>query len=249
MAKLFNKFTNKQGLIVYGGEASSDYGIVVEEAPSFVQPVRKQTVFNSPGRNGSVIFQQDAWDDVVKSYDVWLDESGDSSLEEKVNAFEALLNSQKGYTRLEDSFSPEFFRLAYYSGGDSFSNEMTMYGKATLKFTCRAEKFLKSGEQAITVVNGDKINNPTRFVCKPLIHIEVSSATTITVSIGGVSIVANVTDYINIDCEKQNAYRLTTENKNSDISGTFPTIAPGVNSIGVTGTASLITITPRFFTI
>ena len=41
MAKLFNELTNRQGLIVYGGEASSDYGMVIAEAPSFDQPTRK----------------------------------------------------------------------------------------------------------------------------------------------------------------------------------------------------------------
>jgi phage-related protein len=46
-----------------------------------------------------------------------------------------------------------------------------------------------------------------------------------------------------------NAYRLPAENKNSDVSGTFPTIKPGINNIGITGTVTSATITPRFFTI
>ena len=67
MAKLFNEFTNRRGLIVYGGEASSDYGMVVAEAPSFERPTRKQSVYTVPGRNGAVVFQQAAWDDVSRS--------------------------------------------------------------------------------------------------------------------------------------------------------------------------------------
>ena len=247
MAKVFNMTTNKQGLIVFGGEASSDFGMVVAEAPTFERPTRKATTYTVPGRNGAVIFQQDAWDDVVRSYEVWLANSKGQNIVETVNAFEAWLNSLKGYQRLEDSFEPEVFRLAYFNGGINFSNEVMQAGKATLSFTCRPERFYKSGENEITVTNGTKIFNPTRFTSKPLIHIEGSG--TVTLAIGGNTISASVTDYINIDCETMNAYRLASENKNADISGNFPIIPAGVQTVGITGTTTKVTIVPRFFTI
>lgn len=248
MAKLFNKFTNRQGLLVYGGEASSDYGMVVAEAPTFERPARKKSVFTVPGRNGAIVFQQDAWDDVTRSYRVWIAQDKiNPELNRLIDDFEAWLNSQKGYQRLEDNFEPEIFRLAYYNGGNSFSNTLTAYGEADISFTCRPERFYKDGEKALTVVNGDKIFNPTRFSSKPLIHIEGSG--TITVSCGGKTLSANVTDYINIDCETMNAYRQAAENKNSQISGSFPTVEPGFNTVGLTGSVSKCTITPRYFTI
>ena len=246
MSKLFNIATNKRGLIVYGGESSSDYGMVVSEAPAYERPNRKQTIYTVPGRNGAVVFQDDAWEDVVRSYNVWIAE-GVQPLSVKVSAFEAMLNSMKGWQRLEDSFEPDVFRLAYYSGGNDFSNKMTQYGEATINFTCRPERFLKTGEQEVTVINNQKIVNQTRFTAKPLIHIEGSG--TVTVAIGGNTISASVTDYINIDCETMNAYRLEAENKNSDISGSFPKIIPGENTVGITGTTTKVTIVPRYFTI
>ena len=246
MSKLFNIATNKRGLIVYGGESSSDYGMVVSEAPAYERPNRKQTIYTVPGRNGAVVFQDDAWEDVVRSYNVWIAE-GVQPLSVKVSAFEAMLNSMKGWQRLEDSFEPDVFRLAYYSGGNDFSNKMTQYGEATINFTCRPERFLKTGEQEVTVINNQKIVNQTRFTAKPLIHIEGSG--TVTVTIGGDTISASITDYINIDCETMNAYRLAAENKNSDISGSFPKIIPGENTVGITGTTTKVTIVPRYFTI
>ena len=253
---LFLVGVNTQGVITYDGVASTDYGIVVSEAPVFERPNRKQTIIQVPGRNGSVIFPEDAWEDVVRSYNVWLSENvtedsgGDKSgyLVEYVDAFEAFLNSKKGYVRLEDSFEPDIYRLAYYSGGDAFSNEMTQYGRATLRFTCRPERFLKSGETPVSVTNGATLTNPTRFASKPLIHIEASNET-ISVSIGGKTITAEVTDYINIDCERMNAYRLPVENKNDKISGSFPTIPSGSNTIGITGTYTKVEITPQWFTV
>lgn len=246
MPNLFNNATIKQGLLVYGGESSADYGMVVSEAPAYERPARKQTTYTVPGRNGAVVFQDDAWEDVVRSYNVWLAKD-QNTLVDNVDAFEAMLNSMKGYQRLEDNFEPDVFRLAYYSGGDDFSNHMTQYGEATIRFTCRPERFLKSAESAIEIVNGSKLMNPTRFTAKPLIHIEGSG--TVTVQIGGNTISATLSDFINIDCETMNAYRQTAENKNAYISGTFPKINPGENMIGITGTTTLVTVVPRYFTI
>ena len=246
MPKLFNQATNRLGLVVYGGEASSDYGMVVAEAPAFDKPTRRAEVFSVPGRNGSVLFQEDAFDDVTRSYKVWLaEDSGD--LAEKVNAFTSWLYSKKGYQRLEDSFEPDVFRLGYFNGSGDVSNEFMQYGEATVSFTCRPERFYKSSEDAVSVSNGDKIYNPTKFDSKPLIHIEGSGS--VSVSIGGTVITATVADYINIDCERMNAYRLPAENKNSQITGTFPTIKPGTNNIIITGTVTKVEITPRYFTI
>ena len=244
-----------QGVFVWGGGRSSDYGIVVSKAPVFDKPARKMTVFNVPGRNGSVLFQENAFEDVVRSYDVWIaedavEDSGgqiSGTLAERVSAFTAWLNSVSGYQELTDDFEPEFYRLAYYSGGNEVGDEMLAYGESTLTFTCRPERFLVSGKTAVSVANGDTMTNPTRFASKPLIHIEGSGV--ITVSVGGATIGANVVDYINIDCERMNAYREPTENMNDQIAGTFPTIPSGDNVVTITGAATLVEITPNYFTI
>ena len=250
MAKLFNNGTNTQGVIVYGGVDSSNYGIVVGESPAFERPNRKQTIVQVPGRNGSVLFQENAWEDVTRTYSVWLDEdiANNKSLADKVNEYQAALNSLTGYQMLTDNFEPDVYRLAYYSGGDQFTNEMTQYGRANLRFVCRPERFLVSGASAVEVDDGDTLTNPTPFASKPLIHIEASNET-ISVSIGGKTITAEVTDYINIDCERMNAYRLPVENRNNKISGSFPTIPSGSNTIGITGNYTKVEITPNYFTI
>ena len=239
--------TNKRGLIVYGGESSADYGMVVAEPPAFERGVRRQTVYKVPGRNGSVVIQQDAWEDVNRSYKIWIAADAGEELADKIDAFDAWLNSQNGYQRLEDNFEPDVYRLAYYSGGTEFSNMLMTAGEATLKFTCRAERFYKEGEQEVALVSGTPVYNPTRFESKPLVYIEGSGAVTLTVN--AKSITATLTDYIYIDSEAMNAYRGATENMNDKITGTFPTLAPGANAITISGTVTKATIVPRYFTI
>lgn len=272
MPKLFDEDTNKQGLIVYGGESSSSYGMVVAEAPAYERPKRKQTIYNVPGRNGSIIFQQDAWEDVTRSYNVWLAPSRTRTLTQRVDALEAWLNSKTGYVRLEDNFEPDVYRLAYYSGGDGFSNSLTQYGEATLNFTCRPERFLKSGETAqnINLTYGVvALTNPTKFASKPLFtftfNVSSSPYPKFDINVGGKTLtvdmnnagVASSVPYI-IDCETLSAYYNysdLSQNVNSTLSGTFPVIPSGDNTLTLrmrTGSLSDITsatITPRYFTI
>lgn len=257
MPNYLNGF-NKQGLIKWGGESSENFGMVVSAAPAFDKPIRKQTVYSVPGRNGSIIFQQDAFEDVERAYEVWIaeqteEDSGGTpvsgTLPERIAAFTAWLNSKTGWQELEDSFELDYFRLAYYSGGNNFSNEMMAVGHSTLTFMCRPERFLKSGKTAVSVSNGTILNNPTKFTSKPLIHIEVSSPATIGITLGGNTISASVTDYINIDCDTMSAYRLPTENRNDKITGAFPKMPPGANTVAITGSPSSVTIVPRYFTI
>ena len=244
----YKTLTNRQGLIVWGGEASADFGMVIAEAPAFDKAVKRTDVYTVPGRNGSILFQDGSFEDVPRPYKVWIGERT-ADLADRVNAFTAWLYSKNGYTRLEDNFEPDIYRLAYYSGGNEITNDLMQYGETTIVFTCRAERFLKSGENPISVTNGDTLTNLTRFTSKPIIHIEASG--TVNVTINGVTITATVTDYINIDCETMNAYRLAAENYNDKITGSFPVIVPGTNAVGitVTGTLTAVTITPRYYTI
>ena len=247
MPDLFNFGTNKQGLIVYGGESSTDYGIVVSEAPAFDKAKKRVQVFNVPGRNGAVIYEDGSYEDTTRNYNVWVAKGREESLPEIVDAMSSWLYSKSGYVRLEDSFEPDVFRLAYYNGGQEVTNRMLQVGETTLPFICRAERFYKDAEQEQTVSNGDSIYNPTRFASKPLIHIEGLGS--VSISIQGVTMTATLTDYINIDCDSQDAYRQSAENMNNKISGTFPTIKPGTNTIATTGTITKVTIIPRYFTI
>ena len=253
----WNTLTNKQGLIVWGGEQSTNYGIVVSSAPVFDRPVKRANVYNVQGRNGSILFQDGSFDDVTRTYRVFIteDEQYDSGgslvsgdLASRVYAFSEWLYSKNGYQELTDNFEPDIYRLAYYSGGQNVTDNLLMYGETDIQFTCRPERFYTSGKTAETHTNGDTITNPTKYTSKPLIHIEGSG--TVTVTLGGKTITAvlGTTDYIDIDCDRMNAYKGAT-NKNDKISGDFPVIKSGNNSLGTTGTITLLKITPRYFVI
>ena len=247
MPKLYDMTTDRNGFFIFGGENSQDFGVVISEAPNFKHAQRKASSFDVPGRNGSIIRQENAWSNVPQEYKVWLAVDHAAELPEKAGAFCAWLNSLTGYQRLEDSFMPDVYRLAYYNGGQEITNHFMQYGEATISFTCRPEYFQKTGEQPRPLNSGEPIYNPTRFEAAPLLHIEGSG--NISITIGAKTMTAQVVDYINIDCERMNAYRLPAENMNNKVAGTFPTLAPGVNVVTITGTVNAATFTPRFYNI
>jgi phage-related protein len=187
------------------------------------------------------------YENVPREYAISIATYDRIAFSEKMAKVVEWLHSASGYARLEDSFETDVFRLAYYSGGDDVENLLMQAGEATLRFTCRAERFLKEGEQTIIVSNGSKIYNPTRFESKPLVHIEGDGE--IMLSIGGARITATVDEYINIDSDTMNAYKEPTNNENDKITGSFPTIKPGENAISITGDFTAASIVPRYFTI
>lgn len=233
------------GHIEFNG--SDLFGIVVEKAPNIIRPTRKVTRFSVPGRNGDIVMQQDAWENYEQPYDIWTGEDQNYTAQQRFTEIASILNSSTGYCRLEDDFEPEIYRMATFNGPMDAENILNQYGRVTLSFDCRPERFLKTGEIERVVNSGTTLFNPTRFKANPLIHIEGSGE--VSVQIGGKTITATVNGYINIDCETMNAYKTESDLQNTQISGDFPVINPGDNVIGITGSPTLVSVVPRYFTI
>jgi len=238
----------KHGAIIWAGKSSQDFGIVVENPPAIKRPARKFTKYSVPGRNGDIVEQQDAWDNYTQTYTIWAGGNDYGSAPITYSAISSWLLSPKGYQRLEDNFEPDIFREAYFVGPVEADNLLTKVGRCDLSFVCKPQRFLKIGEKTTSyLLSGSELYNPTQFDAKPLIKVTGSGSGTVTLN-GVTMTITGMTDYLYIDCEAQNVYRLESENKNSLVSGSFPTIAPGKNTLTFTGVTQ-IDITPKYFMI
>lgn len=236
------------GHFVFNGHNSSEYGICIENTPDLNRPERKYNVYKIPGRSGDVVEQLDAYNNINKTYQVWAANDYFSDVVKDYNAIASWLYTSNGYCRLEDDFEPDTFRLGYFVGPMDVENLLNMYGKTKLTFNCRPERFYKDGEKVITVANGSTIQNRTSFTAKPLI--KVAGSGNITLRIGSHTMtITGLVDYIYIDCDTMDAYRQSAENKNNMISGDFPVIDPGNQSVYTTGNVTSIQVTPRWYTI
>ena len=160
-------------MILWAGISSKDVGMVVEHYPSIIIPRRKQEVQQVPGRNGDIILYQDAYENYEQSYQVFLDAKSKGGLQKVIPKLSDWLLGHSGYQRLEDSYFPDVYRMAYYTGGVEFISIFNEYGAGTLTFNCAPEKYYKMGERSIKLTNQQLISNPTLFPAKPLITLNV----------------------------------------------------------------------------
>ena len=215
--------------------------------PHIIRPARKMTSVKVAGTNREIVDMEDAWECYNQPYSLYIGDGSQDSIQEALDDIAKALY-QDGWQVLEDDYDPEHFRLAYYQGGFDADNRDTRLSKFDVSFRCRPERFLHSGNAAKSIASGGTITNPTSFKAKPLIHIIGSGSGTLTVA-GTQMTFTDIVDYLNVDCDKMDVYRLPSENRNNLMSGSFPVLPSGNSTILFTGGITGVTITPRWYVI
>ena len=231
------------------GVDSRTFGLYINGVDTFGAPAREVSTIQIPGRNGDLIVKADR----LQNYDLTYSAFICRNFNTNIAALRAFLLSKTSYFRLEDTYHPDEYRMAYYRGPFTPAvNQRLNAAKFDLVFGVKPQRFLKSGETTITVYNSDIIANPTRFIARPLIRFNGNGS--ITIGSTTVTISDNANRDIYIDCDTMDCYT-GAESRNDDvsISGTdFPKLAPGNNTIGITlasGTQAQPIITPRWWTV
>lgn len=230
--------------ITFGGDVIPAW---IATPPKYVRPTRKISVTQIPGSNREVIEMEDAWESYDQPYTLFVGDGTENALNDLLNDVAVKLY-KTGEQILTDDYDTEHYRLAYYKGPFDVTNRFTKAGKFEVKFRCRPERFLNVGNVESQVPSGGSIFNPTAFGAKPLIHITGSGNGTLTVANTTMEF-SGITDYLNIDCDKMDVYRLPAENKNSLMTGGFPILQSGDNIVSFTGGIETVTITPKWWTI
>lgn len=235
-------------MILWAGTSNKDVGMVVEHYPSIILPKRKQEIQQVPGRNGDIILYQDAYENYEQSYQVFIDSTLKNGMTRVIPMISDWLLGHQGYQRLEDSYFPDVYRMAYYTGGVEFVSFFNQYGEGTLTFNCAPEKYYKMGERPITVSNGQIISNPTLFPAKPLITLTGSGAATLYFGNNSLSI-SSIDGSLTIDIRDHKAYKGGT-NKNSTITGLYENmLLKGKTNVHWSGNITKMTMIPRWWTI
>ena len=233
------------GVIIFNNKSSADCRIQVAHPPGYAYPERDYTITHIPGRNGDIIQDNGCYKNVERTYEVSFD-APNEDFATYANVVSAWLHSTTGYARLEDSYEPNYYRMATYQESNIFENLYNKAGTATIVFECKPQRFLKTGDNTITIKNSLTIMNPTGFEAYPLFKVTGTSGV---LTVNGNSItISSIKDFVMLDCELQDAYKENI-NKNSTISGTFPVLKPGSNTIRWTGSISSVTMKPRWWTI
>jgi phage-related protein len=219
----------------------------IASSPRIIRPARKTNVTSIPGTSRQVVEMEDAWETYDQPYSLFVGDGSMDSIQEELDKTAEVLY-KKGWYELYDEYDPEYYRLAYYVGPFDVENRKTRVGVFEITFKCRPEKFLMLGKTPVSILSNGKIVNPTAFDAKPLIHIEGSGNATLTIN-GKTMTFTGIVDYLNIDCDAMDIYRLPAENRNSLMEGEFPVLSKGENIVSFSSGITSVIITPRFWTI
>lgn len=125
------------------GRDSRDFGIYISGQGTFNSPQKLYEQFSIPGRNGSIFGSDRRLENVELTYPCFIYDN----FKENIAAFRTFLLSLDGYQRLEDTYHPDEFRMAVFSG--PLIPEVTGNNKAgsfDLTFNCKPQRFLITGE-------------------------------------------------------------------------------------------------------
>ena len=235
------------GIVIFNGISSQDLHIQVQTEPDYDFPEKDYEVTHVPGRNGDIVIDQGPWQNVSRKYNLAMD-AVKISYTEVASKLVQWLHSASGYARLEDSYEPDFYRMAMYKDSGSISNIYNKAGQIEVEFTCKPQRYFKSGEVADIFTTSTEYRNPTDFPAKPLIKIHGSGSGT--VGIGTYTVTINdILDGMIVDSEQQDTYKDQT-NCNSRVSiAEYPKLVSGNNVISISGGVTSIEIIPRWWTL
>ena len=226
--------------LTFDGVSTKDFGVYINGAGTYNAPARSREVVSVPGRNGDLIIDNGRYENTEVTYHAFIYRDFAVNVEGLRN----LLLSRTGYKRIEDTYHPHEFRLGVYSG--DFAADVVEWleaGEFDLAFNCKPQRFLKSGEDPITLTASGSILNETMQNAKPLLRVYGTGTFTIS---GETMTISSANVYTDIDCDLMDAYKGTT-NCNGNISGSFPVLYPGDNAVTIGGGISRIEITPRWW--
>lgn len=231
--------------IIFNGISSEEFGLYVGGQESFNAPKKKITKVSIPGRNGDLIIDQKAFNNISVPYMI----VGMEGFQKNTEKIKEWLLSPNSYAKLEDSYDPCTYRLGMITAGIDFElYRLNQTGKAKITFDCKPQKFLTGGTLQNKVENGESIYNPTEFESLPLIYVDGYG----TLTIGDQVIeIANDFSTVYIDCDIMDCYS-GTNNANDSVtfqSHDFPTLKSGDNKVIFDNTINEVVITPRWWTL
>lgn len=231
----------------FNGARSIDKGLTIEQCPSFVTGQRSVEKITVPGRSGELVIDTGAYGNYTQPYEIWFKDKRLGTTRAARDIAQWLL-SGTGYLRLEDTYDPEVFRLAMFTGPLDVENWMLMAGRATLEFDCQPQRWLKDGQNPISVESGQRLLNAWQPAL-PLIQVTGTGEGSLTVG-GSTFTISDMPGGITLDSETQDAFFGTQNlNNNVQVNGGYPVLQAGETAVSFSGGITAVKITPRWWSL
>ena len=226
------------------GKSSADFNCYIARSNMFDGPEHDDETVEIPGRNGTLVFSNERFRNFSGNLYCYIP----GNMRENVDALRAFVSARHGYARYEDTLHPLEYRMVRYAGGFSIDTSDRVGAAFDLKFDCKPQRFLKSGETTMTLTSAGTLYNATAYKARPIVTCYGTSGA---VTINGVSVAATgLTSHVTLDCDAMEAYEgATSRNASTTLTnGEFPALSPGNNAVSFTG-FSRVEIIPRWWTV
>lgn len=157
--------------LTFDGEDSKDYGVYITGQAVYNSPERDVEMISIPGRDGAFALDRGRFSNIEVTYPAGLFGVDAADFAKAIADFRNMLGSRVGYCRLEDEYNPGEYREAVFKAGVEVTPASLESGQFDIVFECKPQRWLESGEDAVTLTSGDTINNPTLFESRPMLQI------------------------------------------------------------------------------
>lgn len=245
------------GIIVFNGISSKDLGLVVQAPPQYEIPEKELTVVHVPGKNGDVIMDNGSYKNVERTYYIAKVFNKNTSFSQNALSITNWLHSAKGYARLEDTYEPEYYRMAYYNEENSMQNYYDVATVIAITFNCKPQRWLKSGDIFASINGNSKFTNPTPHDAYPLITVNldknIPAEITFTCNGKSTTVIMEAPSEncsVTLDCEMMEAY--TSSGESYNLKTRFTNGIPVLYALAdnfITSPNSSVKVKPRWWTI
>lgn len=146
--------------LIFDGEDSRDYGVYITGQAVFNAPEREVEMISIPARNGLFALDQGRFENIEVTYPAGIFADSDADFAQAISDFRNFLCSRKGYCRLTDDYNPDEYRMAIYKSGLDVKLSELKAGEFNITFNCKPQRFLTSGEEAVTMPGKNLIPYP-----------------------------------------------------------------------------------------
>jgi phage-related protein len=223
----------------WNGEKCTAFGIHVSHQPAITRPSERATFTNVPGRSGTLttLEGEDVYDDLILSAECFIENT-------------ARLQEISGWLRgggvVTFADRPGGFYNARIVNQIAFEKILrgNPHRSFAVNFRCQPFWYAKNIQPVVLTQSTGILNNPGNVPSEPVITVFGSGEITLMVSLAVVEL-DGISGSITLDTPLMEAYS-GAMSMNSNMSGDFPTLMPGMNAVSWTGNVTRVEIQPNW---
>lgn len=242
----------KPGYFVLEGINSEDVGMIIQDRSQLNAPRRKQNAIQPYGYSGSLIIDEEAYEDSEMELILWVNGKDDKEASEKREKIFYMFDSGR-YLEFIPYWDPDKIHRVRVDTPLLFTPKYWHLGGQPFSITLAVAPYkYYTGYSNTVLTSPGTINNPKLDSSKPIIKVVGSGSITLTVN-GEAFRMQDIQSEIILDSQMSFAYREPTGsiiNDNDKIfTREYPVLKPGNNTISWTGSVTRVEIEPRWRTL